>query len=231
MQQLIWRRLKQGITYFFIITIAWVVVYRWVNPPFTLLMLQRYTQAVWDGKVGNGVAYYWVSYDQISSYMRVAVIATEDQHFAQHGGFDMEAIQKAIEYNRNNDDTKGASTISQQVAKNVFLWSGRTWVRKALEAYFTILIELLWSKERILEMYLNVAEMGHLTFGCEAAAQRYYRTSAHRLSIDQAAYIAVILPNPLRYSPTKPSAYIRQRKAWAVRQIYRLGGKNYLNQL
>lgn len=231
MAQHIWRWAKKFAFYFLVITFSWVLIYRWVNPPFTLLMMQRYTTAVYDGKVGTGIMYEWAVYDEISSYMRVAVIATEDQNFPFHGGFDFDAIQKAIEYNQNNEDTKGASTISQQVAKNVFLWSGRNWLRKGLEAYFTILIELLWNKERILEMYLNVAEMGHLTFGVQAAAYRYYHIPARILTIDQAAYIAVILPNPLKYNPVKPSDYIRQRKNWAVSQIKKLGGKAFLKNI
>ncbi len=231
MIQRIWHWTKKFVFYFLITTFVWVLIYKWVNPPFTLLMMQRYTEAVYNGKVGKGIMYEWVDYGNISSYMRVAVIATEDQNFPFHGGFDFDAIQKAIQYNSNNEDTKGASTISQQVAKNVFLWSGRNWLRKGLEAYFTLLIELLWSKERILEMYLNVAEMGHLTFGVEAAAYRYYQIPARILTIDQAAYIAVILPNPLRYNPVKPSDYIRKRKSWAVMQIRRLGGKAYLKNI
>lgn len=231
MIQRIWHWTKKFVFYFLITTFVWVLIYKWVNPPFTLLMMQRYTEAVYDGKVGRGIMYEWVDYNSISSYMRVAVVATEDQNFPFHGGFDFDAIQKAIQYNSSNEDTKGASTISQQVAKNVFLWSGRNWLRKGLEAYFTLLIELLWSKERILEMYLNVAEMGHLTFGVEAAAYRYYHIPARILTIDQAAYIAVILPNPLKYNPVKPSDYIRKRKSWAVIQIRRLGGKAYLKSI
>lgn len=156
----------------------------------------------------------WVSMDKISIHLQRAVISSEDQNFVNHHGFDFEAIEKAYTYNKNKTGSKpahGASTISQQTAKNVFLWQGRTYVRKALEAYFTVLIEIIWSKERILEVYLNVIEMGDGIYGAEAASQHYFRVSAKNLSKKQAAAIAAILPNPRRWNAAKPNGKIKYK--------------------
>jgi monofunctional biosynthetic peptidoglycan transglycosylase len=173
----------------------------------------------------------WVRYSDISGYAKIAVIASEDQRFSEHNGFDYEAIEKAMKHNSNSKRTRGASTISQQVAKNVFLGPSRTWFRKGLEVYFTFLIETLWSKERILQMYLNVAEMGDGVFGIQSASQKYYHKNAAKLSLRESAMIAAILPNPRKYSPNHPSAYILHRQIRIIRFIKMIGGRNYLDQL
>lgn len=161
----------------------------------------------------------WVSEEAIAESIRRAVIASEDQEFDEHFGFDIEQIEKAMKYNQTHKKKKGASTISQQVAKNVFLWQGRTWVRKGIEVYCTLLIELLWSKERILEVYLNVAEMGDGVFGIEAAAQSYFGKPAIKLNNEEAALIAACLPNPIKYKVNAPSDYVRKRQRWILWQM------------
>jgi monofunctional biosynthetic peptidoglycan transglycosylase len=159
----------------------------------------------------------------------LAVVASEDQNFPRHWGFDFDQIYDAMTEERKR--ARGASTITQQVAKNVFLWHGRSYIRKGLEAYFTILIEVLWSKERILEVYLNVAEMGKMTFGVEAASLRYYNKSAKRLTRYESARIAAVLPNPIRFSIKNPSAYVNKRTNQIVRQMRYLGGQKYIAEL
>jgi monofunctional glycosyltransferase len=173
----------------------------------------------------------WLSYNYISDNAKLAVIASEDQRFANHYGFDFSAIQKAYSNNQKGKKIKGASTISQQVAKNIFLWPARSWIRKGLEVYFTVLIETFWPKERILEMYLNIAELGDGIFGVEAASQEYYKKSARDLSLSQAAMFASVLPNPRKYFPNKPTRYILKRQTWIVRNMRKLAAKKYLTYL
>jgi monofunctional biosynthetic peptidoglycan transglycosylase len=168
---------------------------------------------------GKKIEKVWVSRDKISESMKHAVIASEDQEFDEHFGFDVEAIEKAMKYNKTHKKKKGASTITQQVAKNVFLWQGRTWLRKGLEVYCTLIIELFWSKERILEVYLNVAEMGDGVYGCEAAAQKYFKKTASKLNDSEAALIAACLPNPKMYKVDDPSSYVRKRQRWVLWQM------------
>jgi monofunctional biosynthetic peptidoglycan transglycosylase len=163
--------------------------------------------------------------------MGVAVIAAEDQMFPVHHGFDYEAIQKAIDHNESGKRIRGASTLTQQTAKNLFLWSGRTWIRKGLEAYFTVLLETFWSKRRILETYLNIAEFGDGIYGVEAASQHYFHKPAARLSSEEAALLAAILPNPRRYSVNKPGPYVRERQQSILTQIGQLGGPRVLSTL
>ncbi len=162
--------------------------------------------------------------------MPLAVIASEDQRFADHHGFDLDSIQDAVEDHERGRRLRGASTISQQVAKNVFLWPGRSFVRKGLEAYFTVLIEALWPKRRILEVYLNVAEFGDGLFGVEAASQRYFKKPASRLSLEEAAVLAAVLPNPHRLRAGRPSAYVEERRDWILRQMDQLGGVAYMQK-
>ena len=168
---------------------------------------------------GKTIHKQWVSLDRIAAPMQHAVIAAEDQEFENHFGVDIDAIEKAIEFNKNHRRKKGASTISQQVAKNVFLWQNRDWLRKGLELYSTFLIELFWSKDRILEVYLNVAEMGDGVFGAEAAAQTFFQKPAAKLTTDEAALIAACLPSPVRYKANAPSDYVRKRQRWIVWQM------------
>lgn len=169
--------------------------------------------------MGKPIYKEWVSLENISTPMQRAVIASEDQEFEEHFGFDIDAIEKAMKYNETHKKKKGASTISQQVAKNVFLWQGRTWFRKGAEVYCTFLIELLWSKERILEVYLNIAEMGDGVFGCEAAAKHFWGKPASKLTEQEAALIAACLPSPVRYRADKPSDYVRKRQRAILYQM------------
>lgn len=165
----------------------------------------------------------WVSWDEIAPAAKLAVIAAEDQRFAEHFGFDVQAIGKAMQHNRKHRRKRGASTITQQTAKNLFLWSGRSWVRKGFEVGYTLLIELLWSKQRVLEVYLNVAEFGTGVYGVEAAAQHYFRKSADRLTYHEAALLAAVLPNPKRMKVAAPSSYVQHRAAWIRGQMNQLG--------
>jgi monofunctional biosynthetic peptidoglycan transglycosylase len=200
----------------FLLSIVMTIVYRFVPVPVTPLMIQRYFEME-DGKIDKD----WKSLEEISDNMPLAVVTAEDQKFEEHYGFDLEAIEKAVKYNEKHKGkkVKGASTISQQTAKNVFLWPGRSWVRKGLEVYFTFLIELFWSKERIMEVYLNVIEMGPGVYGSEAAAQHYFNKSAAKLTKSEAASIAAILPNPIRWSASKPTPYIIKKRNWILRHM------------
>jgi monofunctional biosynthetic peptidoglycan transglycosylase len=206
-----WSFIKKVVLYFFIFSIGITIIYRFVPPPVTFLMLQRVLEQKFDGKEMK-LQKDWVPIEEISTFMQRAVIASEDQHFISHWGFDLEAIEKAYNSNKKSKRIKGGSTITQQTAKNVFLWPARSYIRKALEAYFTILIELFWSKERILEVYLNSIEMGDGVYGIEAASQHYFNKPAKDLSKRESAAIAAILPNPRKWSASKPNAYIQKRQ-------------------
>ncbi len=173
--------------------------------------------------------YQWVDGEQISTNLKLAVVSSEDNHFMTHNGFDWEAIEKAQQYNETHKKTRGASTISQQTAKNVFLWPARSWLRKGLEAYFTVLIEFFWSKERILEMYLNVIEMGPCTYGVGAASGLYFDTTADKLTKEQAALIASCLPNPKKFKLERPSAYMQKRKR-KIMKLMKLLGDDYFER-
>lgn len=208
--------------WFLMVTVLWVLIYRFVNPPITFLMVQRNMEKNAAGKTAK-MEKTWVDFEDISDNMKRAAVSAEDQLFLKHLGFDVKAIEKAFETNKKGKKVKGGSTISQQTAKNVFLWPGRSWIRKGFEAYFTLLIEILWSKERILEVYLNVIEMGDGVYGAEAAAQEYYGKSCKSLTKSQAALIAACFPNPRRWTPIKPTAYIRHRQYLIMRNMRRLG--------
>ncbi len=199
-------------------SIFMVLLYKWLPVPFTPLMAIRYFE-----NPEEEIRHSWVPRQDISRHLQLSVIASEDQNFVKHNGFDFEAIEKAIEDNQKGKRVRGASTISQQTAKNVFLWPGRNWFRKGLEVYFTFLIETFWSKERILEVYLNSIEMGKGIYGAEAAAQHWFNKSAANLSIYEAAAIASVLPNPREYRANPASNYINQRKNWIVRQMQNYG--------
>jgi monofunctional biosynthetic peptidoglycan transglycosylase len=199
-------------------SVAWVQIYRFLNPPTTLTMLTRMTID------GGSLEYHFVNTNQISPFIKVCAMASEDQNLPFHSGMDFEAIQKAIHVNKKGKKVFGASTITQQVAKNVFLFPQRSYIRKALELYFTLWIETLWSKDKILEMYLNVAEMGVGIFGIEAAAQHYFHKSAKKLSASEAAAIAAVLPSPKRFKANPPSRYVARRKAWIQKQMGHLKG-------
>lgn len=206
---------------FFGITILWVLLYRFVNPPITLLMIDRGFERKSAGKDWK-IDKTWVPFDQISINLKKAAVASEDQLFLEHHGFDLAAIERAIEKNQHSNKLIGGSTISQQTAKNVFLWPGRSYIRKAFEAYFTMLIEVLWSKQRIMEIYLNVIEMGDGIYGIEAASQEYFKKPAFELTKKQASLIVGVWPNPLKWSPVKPTRYIRHRSFLIMKNMRRL---------
>ncbi len=205
-----------------------VLAWRWMDPGTTSFILQRKVSELIAGGAARDVRQQWVDWQAISPHMGIAVIASEDQRFAEHWGFDLDSIQNAIEERRNGGPTRGASTISQQVAKNLFLWPGRSWVRKGLEAYVTVLVELFWPKQRILEVYLNVAQFGAKTFGVGAASRRFFGKRASALSAREAALLAAVLPNPVRMRADDPSPYVRQRARWIQGQMRRLGGQGSL---
>ncbi len=207
--------------WFFISTITIVVLYKFIPPPFTPLMIIRVFEQTFDSERDVRLYKDWVSLEDMSESMPLAVITSEDQKFEEHYGFDMAAIEKAQKYNKRHKGkkVKGASTITQQTAKNVFLWPQRSYVRKAFEVYFTSLIELLWSKERIMEVYLNVIEMGDGIYGAEAASQSYFDKPVSKLSNSQAALIAACLPNPIRWSPARPTSYIKRKQTWILRHM------------
>jgi len=201
---------------FFVSSISMVVIYRFVPVYYTPLMVIRCVQQKIAGKPLK-LQHQWVSKEHISPHLPMAVIASEDNLFAEHHGFDFEQIEKAIEERKQGKRQRGASTISQQTAKNVFLWPSSDWVRKGLEAYFTVLIELVWSKERIMEVYLNSIEMGPGIYGAQAVAKAHFGTDAKSLNRTQCALIAASLPNPLRYNSAAPSSYMNKRKQQIIR--------------
>lgn len=214
-----------------LVSIFSVIVLKWINPITSSIMIQRKIEAMVTFSEKQIIAYHWVSYDEISKQMSLAVIAAEDQNFPFHFGFDLKEIEKAIEKSERGGKLRGASTITQQVAKNLFLWEGRSFIRKGIEAYFSLLIELFWTKERILEVYLNIVEMGDMIFGVGAASKIYFNKPPEKLQLDQAVLLAAILPNPQKYSVRNPSNYVLNRKDWIKRQMSLLGGTNYLKSL
>jgi monofunctional biosynthetic peptidoglycan transglycosylase len=209
----IWIIVKRTFIILFLSQLFYILLLKWVDPPFTLTQLGSWI-------TGDGLRRDYVDMDEISSHAKLAMIASEDQLFPDHSGFDWKSIQKAMDYNeRKPNRIKGASTISQQVAKNVFLWQGRSWFRKALETYFTFMIELVWGKKRILEVYLNVSEMGPGIFGIEKAAQVYFKKSASKLTRQQAAMIAACMPNPRKFTVKPMSRRVAVRHPWVMRQM------------
>jgi monofunctional biosynthetic peptidoglycan transglycosylase len=218
--------LFKSVIWFFVITIAMVVLLKWIPVPVTPLMVIRY----FEENSSKTLKHNWVSIDNISKNLQLAVICSEDQNFLTHQGFDIKAIEKAMVHNKKGKRIRGASSISQQTAKNVFLWPQRSWFRKGLETYFTFLIELIWSKERIIEVYLNSIEMGNGIYGAEAASQYWFKKPASKLTQQEAAAIAAILPNPLKYRANPASGYIQSRKNWIAGQMYFFGPLNYENK-
>lgn len=215
--RLIFRYIRFAVLFFLISTILVTLIYRFVNPPVTPLMMIRVVEQLAEGEKPR-MQYDWVRLDNISPNMPLAVIASEDNNFMNHYGIDFDAIQKAQKLNKRGRRLRGASTISQQTAKNVFLWPARNWVRKGLEVYFTGLIELTWGKERIMEIYLNVIEMGDGIYGTEMAARQYFDKPAARLTRTECAAIAAVLPGPRKWRPDRPTPYI-QRKTSAISSL------------
>lgn len=213
-------RIIKKVFFFLLIShLAYILLIRFVDPPITITQITSIIE-------GNGFKRTHLSLDEMSKAAKLAVIASEDQLFPDHNGFDIKGIERALAFNKKKKGKKirGASTISQQVAKNVFLWQGRSWFRKGLEVYFTFMIELVWSKQRILEVYLNEAEMGKGIFGIEAAAKKYFKKPASKLTRTEAAMIAASLPNPVRYTVKPASTYVSRKYPWVLRQMNNLDG-------
>lgn len=212
----LWRWTKRIVLILFLFQFVYIFLLKWVNPPVTLTQLGSLFS-------GDGLSRDYVDSRDMSPYARLAVISSEDQLFPDHNGFDWKSIEKAMDYNKKKPNRiRGASTISQQVAKNVFLWQGRSWFRKGLETYFTFMIELIWGKKRILEMYLNVAEMGEGIYGIEAASRKYFKKPAKSLTRKEAAMIASCLPNPKKYTIKPMSKNVSIRYPWVLRQMNNL---------
>ena len=208
---------------FVLLTAVPVLALRWIDPPTSAFMLTDRSE--------RPLRYQWVDMENISPHAAIAVVAAEDQLFPHHWGFDFNSIREAVEANGRRTRIRGASTISQQVAKNLFLWRDRTWLRKGVEAWFTVLLEALWPKQRILEVYLNIAEFGRGIYGVEAASRHFYGKPASRLNAHEAALLAAVLPNPRRFRVDRPSAYVLSRQDWILDQMRGLGGASYLDGL
>jgi len=214
--------------WFVVLTATQVLVLRWVPPVTSAFMLDRQFEAWGEGEWGFRPSYEWKSWEKLSTNLPISLVAAEDQKFPHHRGFDFQAIDKAMASNSRGRKVRGASTISQQVAKNLFLWSGRSYLRKGLEAWYTVLIEFFWPKQRILEVYANIAEFGDGVYGAESAAKKYFGKPAARLSLAESARLAAVLPSPKRYSVKNPGSYVQRRARWIERQVRRLGGASYL---
>jgi monofunctional biosynthetic peptidoglycan transglycosylase len=209
----VFRIIKKIFLFLFIAQFVYIILLKWMDPPITLTQLGSVLS-------GDGLKRDYINYDEMSPNIKLAVMASEDQVFPDHNGFDFKSIKKAMAYNEKKPGRiRGASTISQQVAKNVFLWQGRSWIRKGFEVYFTFMIEKIWGKKRILEMYLNVAEMGKGIYGVEAASRAYFKKPAKSLSRYEAALIASALPNPVKYTVKPLSKYVSARAGWVLRQM------------
>jgi len=215
---------------FLVMNIILILTFRFAPVPVSGLMVQRRVES-WSSDMPYTSRHQWVPLEEIAPSLGVAVIAAEDQSFADHFGFDWQAIEKAIQHNEKSRRKRGASTVSQQTAKNLFLWSSRSWLRKGFEAWFTLLIEVGWSKRRILEVYLNIVEFGDGVYGAEAAARTYFGKSAKRLSPSESALLAAVLPNPRKFRANAPSEYIRGRQAWILNQMRQLGGESLVKAL
>ncbi len=224
-----WRLLWWVPALLLVSSVLQVVVLRFVDPPFSTVMVFRQLEAWGQGDWRFRLHYQWRDLDQMAASVPISLVAAEDQRFPEHHGFDLKAIEKARRHNADGKRLRGASTISQQTAKNVFLWQGRSWLRKGVEAWYTLLIELLWPKQRILEMYANVAEFGDGIYGVQAASQRYWGKDAARLSPAESARLAAVLPAPRRYNAAQPGPYVQRRAAWIQRQARQLGGADYLD--
>jgi monofunctional glycosyltransferase len=225
---LVWTSWVVGL--FLALNLFLVLVFRFVPVPTSGLMVQRRLEA-WSADKPYASRHHWVPLEAISPSLGAAVIAAEDQNFTDHFGFDWQAIEKAVQHNEHSRRKRGASTVSQQTAKNLFLWSSRSWTRKGLEAWFTLLIEVGWPKKRILEVYLNIVEFGDGIYGAEAAARSFFGKSAKRLTPSEAALLAAVLPNPHRFHASAPSEYILGRQAWILNQMRQLGGDQVVKDL
>ena len=217
-----------GIAAWFALSVLAVLILRFVPPLTSAMMIEDWLGAKFDNERDFALHYRWTSWNRVAKALPIALVAAEDQKFPFHHGFDFDAIQSAIAAADDGERLRGASTISQQVAKNLFLWNGRSFARKGLEAYFTVLLETLWPKRRILEVYLNIAEFGDGIYGAAAASDHFFRVGPAQLDAGQAALLAAVLPNPLRLRVEKPTGYVLRRAAWIQRQANQLGGAAYL---
>jgi monofunctional biosynthetic peptidoglycan transglycosylase len=231
----VWRSLRRCAVFAVLacaaLTVVPVLLLRWIPPVTSTFMLEARIEALRAGDEAYRTDYHWVSLERISPHAAIAVVASEDQTFPINYGFDLKSIRSAVRAAQRGRRLRGASTISQQVAKNLFLWPGRSMVRKAVEAYFTVLLEVLWPKERILEVYLNVAEFGRGIYGVEAAARRFYHEPASRLTAGQAALLAAVLPNPVHWHVDRPSRFVAWKQQWILAQMRNLGGPAYLREV
>lgn len=218
-----------SILFLLIAPIPAIIFFRWIDPPSSSYIIQHKISNMFSEKSCREIKQTWTDIEKISPNLQMTVIASEDQKFSEHFGFDIESIEKALSNKRKR--MRGASTITQQTARNLFLWPGRSWIRKGAEAYITVLLELLWSKKRILEVYLNIAQFDSCIYGAGAASQFFFHKSAARLSVYQSSLMAAVLPNPVRFKIEKPSNYIRGRTVHISFQIYQLGGKGYLKKI
>jgi len=226
-----WRWLWKLPLLLMLVSIGQVLMLRFIDPPFSMFMATRQLQAWAAGDWAQRIAYDWRDLDEMAPGVPVALVAAEDQNFANHNGFDFKAIEKARKNNARGRKVRGGSTISQQLAKNLFLWSGRSWVRKGIEAWYTALIEVLWPKYRILEVYANVAEFGDGVYGAQAAARSFFRKDAAQLSSAESARLAAVLPSPRRYDARNPGPYVQRRGNAIQRQMRQIGGNAYLRTL
>ena len=225
----LWYWGKRGVIGIVALWLAGILIFAFLPVPFSMVMIERQLGAWLTGDFSYVAHSDWVPMDEISPYMALAVMAAEDQKFPEHWGFDVGAIESALSHNqRNQNRIRGASTLSQQTAKNLFLWDGRSWVRKGLEVGLTAGIELIWTKRRILTVYLNIAEFGEGIFGVEAAARHFFNKPASKLSASEAALLAAVLPNPLRFKVNAQSGYVISRQQWILRQMRQLGGKDFI---
>ncbi|GAB3030839.1 MULTISPECIES: monofunctional biosynthetic peptidoglycan transglycosylase [Oleiagrimonas] len=230
----LWKRLLRGALWalliWFVVTESMVLVLRFVPPWTSAFMVERQLSAWRHGEKDFHLRYHWVPWSKISKQVPLAMVASEDQKFPFHHGFDVASIQKAIDTAEDGGRLRGASTISQQTAKNLFLWGGRSFFRKGLEAYFTVLLETTWPKRRILEVYVNIAELGNGIYGVDAASHAYWHTDPSQLNSYQGALLAAVLPNPRRMHADRPSAYVQRRVAWIQQQMTQLGGTAYVTE-
>lgn len=225
----LWYWGKRAVIGIIALWLAGILIFAFLPVPFSMVMIERQLSAWLTGDFSYVAHSDWVPMDEISPYMALAVMAAEDQKFPEHWGFDVSAIESALVHNQHNQNRiRGASTLSQQTAKNLFLWDGRSWVRKGLEVGLTAGIELVWTKRRILTVYLNIAEFGDGIFGVEAAARHFFNKPASKLSASEAALLAAVLPNPLRFKVNAPSGYVISRQQWILRQMRQLGGKEFI---
>lgn len=223
--------LSRLVAILFALSVLSILLLRWINPPTTSFILQRQYSAWQNGEESLVLKHEWVDWKHISPSIKMAAITSEDQAFAKHWGIDVSSIRKAIDEYEKGQNLRGASTITQQVAKNLFLWTAQSYPRKGIEAYCALLIELLWSKQRILEMYLNIVEFGDGIYGVQAAAQHFFHTSADNLSKWQSALMVTALPAPRRYNLANPSQYMLERRTWVLQYMNLLGNDTYLEKL